>query len=181
MAPPARSTPRHRRTARAPLSGLFIYLGIGSLFKAFCSSLFTTSLSEAHTHFWGGKTRFFGGGKLHFCSAITQKCHLYFTFRTPAGAVTLPPPPASQVSCLGQGPSGFFLHLPEIKPGLFHPKHEPFKRLFCVTGAAANVPRDRLGWWPRLPPGTGQGPALCWNKSELLPGNADPSLANTTC
>lgn len=30
---------------------LFIYLGIGSLFKSFCSSLFTTSLSEAHTHF----------------------------------------------------------------------------------------------------------------------------------
>lgn len=97
-----------------------IYLGTGSLFKAFCSSLFTTSLPEARTHFWGGKAHFWGR-KLHFCSAITQNaiCIAHFG-----------PPHTSPVSCLGQGPSGFFLHLPEIKPGLFHPKHEPCKLLF---------------------------------------------------
>lgn len=72
---------------------------------------------------------FFRGGKSHFCSVITQNtiCTSHFG---PWRVLPPPPHPPSPVSCLGQGPLGFFLHLPEIKPGLFHPKHEPCKRLF---------------------------------------------------
>lgn len=152
----------------------FIYLGIGSLFKAFCSSLFTMGLPEGHTHFFGAERCIFWGENLHFCSAIAPNA-IYISHLGPWRALS-PPPTSISAVLPGAGSFGTLLHLPEIKPGLFHPKHEPRKRL-----SVSREPQPMSPGTGAVVGGTGQGQAPCWNKNQLLPGNADPSLANTTC
>lgn len=112
---------RHPQAWHGHGSVVYLFGGISSLFKAFCSSLFTTSLPRL-THIFGAERCIFWGEQSSISALSSLQMPFVFHISDPGGCCHHHPPhPPSPLSCLGQGPLGFFLHLPEIKPGLFHP------------------------------------------------------------
>lgn len=128
-----------------------IYLGTGSLFKAFCSSLRPTSLTRAHHS--------------RSCSDCAR-CRL--APRAPTGAAAVGRPRDGSVS-------SFTLQILNLVCFSTPPRVDGA----ALGGVGGTASGSRCGRCPRDPAGSAEGRAVRSNKAELLPGNAAPSLANT--